>query len=249
MALALPPNLLTMDRYPPRHLARYPGPRSDGAPAIGLPAGWLALAVVLLALIAAIVASGLGTGEAGYAPPNVTVMSVPAATATVRPGPTSTAPTGPGSVSLLPDPSFETGLSGWRAAAGTRLDRVGSARDGRWAANLSPTSSSDPAVVAPAVARTKARVTYLATVWLRSSRPGTTVQVNVVELRNGRRFAVDSVGSVLDGVAWRRLEVAHDGHLSGDVLAIEVTAPGLPGPASVSIDQVDLRVVPHSMKD
>jgi hypothetical protein len=234
-----------MDRYPPRHLARH-----RPAPAVGLPAaGALAVAITALALLAAMLVTEYGAGigigqDPRRAPSHVTVMSVPAAVPATgqRFGVVTTASTRPGSVSLLPDPSFETGLAGWRPAAGTRLDRVGSARDGRWAANASATSPAGPALVAPRVATVRATVTYVASLWLRASRPGAAVEVVLAELAGGRRFSVDSIGAVLDGVAWRRLEIAHQGHRSGTVLALEVRAPELAGKASISLDLVDVRV-------
>jgi hypothetical protein len=242
-----------MDRYPPRHLSRH-----RAAPA-ALPAtaGWLTVALVVLALLAAMVAAGFGAGggfgPATRRPPDVTVMSVPAvvpaAGVNERLGASTTAPTRSGSVSLLPDPSFETGLRGWRPAAGTRLDRVGSARDGRWAANFRAASTADPVVAAPELATARAGITYVASLWLRSSRAAVAVEVELIELVRGRRFAVDKVGTILDGVSWQRLEVAHDGHRTGNVLALEVSALDLPDSASVSLDQVEMRAVAHSMSD
>jgi hypothetical protein len=243
-----------MDRYPPRHLYRH-----RAAPAARLTTiGWLAVALTGLALLAAMVAAQAGTGfgpAPRRAPTDVTVMSVPsavpaqtsAAGADERFGASTTVSTRSGSVSQLPDPSFETGLAGWRPAAGTRLDRVGSARDGRWAANFSATPPAGAGVVAPKVATVKAKVTYLASLWLRSSRPATAVEVELIELVHGRRFSADTVGAILGGVAWQRLEIAHQGHRTGTVLALEVRAPDLPGPASVSLDVIDVRVGPNGM--
>jgi hypothetical protein len=227
-----------MDRSPPRHLSPRPAPglRLNGAVEI-------ALAIVAVGLVAAIVGLRLDSGgvsvSARRATPDPTVAGAPPASAA---SPTeATASTRPGSVSLLPDPSFERGVAGWSPAAGTRLDRVGSARDGRWAANFGATSMADPSIVAAKVATVRAQTMYLASLWLRSSRPGAAVRVDLVEVRDGRRFAVDTVGAVLDGVAWRRLEIAHDGHVTGTVLALELSAPDLPAAASVSVDLVEVR--------
>jgi hypothetical protein len=237
------PTVPGMDRIQPRHLSpRRPAPVAGrtSATTIGL--------LLLAAIAAAVVAAGLGAGvlldpSTSRRPPDVTVGSVPTMPSSLALPSTSTAATRPG-VGLLPDPSFEAGLAGWRAAPGTRIDRVGSARDGRWAANFSSTAGADPFVIASRVAVVAATVPYVAAVWLRSSHPGTAVAVNLVELRHDRRFAVDTAGAVLDGIAWQRLEVAHDGHHPGDVLALEVHAPGLPGSASVSLDLVDVRADP-----
>ena len=241
--------VLGMDRTQPRHLSRRraapafdPGPGRVSAATIGL--------LLLAALAAAVIAAGLGAGAllgpTTRRPPDVTVGSVPTlpARGAVQPPSASTAAARPGA-GLLPDPSFEAGLAGWQAAEGTRIDRVGSARDGRWAANFSATAGADPCVVAPRVAVVAAAVPYVVAVWLRSSQPGTAVALNLVELRQDRRFAVDTIGAVLDGIAWQRLEVAHDGHHVGDVLALEVHAPDLPSSASVSLDLVDVRADPR----
>jgi hypothetical protein len=244
-----------MVRYPPRHLSQR---RSDPAllPATtGGVASVLVRLVLLAVVVAAVVAAGLGArtllGPASPRPPDVTVMRAPAAPtrspaadAFALPTSTTTATARRSGVNLLPDPSFETGLAGWRAVGGTRLDRVGSARDGRWAANISQASAATPRVVAPRVAVVARKVPYVAALWLRSSRPGTAVRVQLVELRRGRRLAVDTVDTALDGVSWQRLEVAHDGHEVGNVLALEIEAD-LPGSASISLDQVDLRPKPN----
>jgi hypothetical protein len=242
-----------MDGYPPRHLARHPAGSSLLRPV----AAALVVALVSLALVATLIATDFGA-SVGLRPgarsrsPDVTVRSVPTTPASPPvtgpfelPTSTVTATTAPDSVSLLPDPSFERGLAGWRAGARTLLDRVGSARDGRWAANFRAISASDPSIVAPKLAVVRGTVMYSATLWLRSSRPGTSVTVVLAELRHGRSFAVDTVGTVLNGVAWQRLEIAHEGHQAGNTLALEVGAPGLTRQASVSLDLVDVRVDPH----
>jgi hypothetical protein len=243
-----------MDRHAPRHLSRYPAGPSLRGPLANV----LAVAVAGLVLVAVLVATELdariGLGPAGRrSPPNGTVWSVPTGRAEAPVGafelPRASRPvpdTKPGSSSLLPDPSFESGLAGWRAGEATVLDRVGSARDGRWAANFSATSTAGPSVVAPKVAVIKGKVMYVVTLWLRSSRPGTAVTVTLDELRRGRSFAVDTVGAVLHGVAWQRLEIAHEGHEAGNTLALEVSAPELHAPASVSLDLVDVRVERHT---
>jgi hypothetical protein len=92
----------------------------------------------------------------------------------------------------------------------------------------------------PAVHRCARGTTYAATVRLRASRPWVLVQVTLLELAGGRRFAADSVGAVLLDRAWRRVEVEHQAHRPGGSLALEVVLPRGSPPATVQVD--DLQV-------
>jgi len=94
------------------------------------------------------------------------------------------------------------------------------------------------------VARLKADQTYEATAWVRASRPGVEVQVNLYELRGGRRFAVDTVGAVPRAGEWQRLDVSHDTHRPGATLAVEILAPSLTGGTSLLVDDLAVRAIP-----
>jgi hypothetical protein len=129
---------------------------------------------------------------------------------------------------LLDDPSFEDGLGRWRAGRGTRLARVADARSGAWAASLTAAGSSGPGMRIGEVGRCQARKRYAVTVWLRASRAGTVVRVDLAEQSGGRRHAVDTAGAVLGGQDWQPLEVRHVTHRPGAPLAIEIAAAELP---------------------
>ena len=82
--------------------------------------------------------------------------------------------------------------------------------------------------------------TYAATLRVRTSRPGTLVQVTLLEVAGGRRFAADTIGAVLQDRAWRQVEVAHEGQRPGTALAVEVVLPHGSPRATVQVD--DLQV-------
>jgi hypothetical protein len=224
-----------MQRTPPRHLAPQQRPRAlarDHLLAESL------LAMIAIALTTALVIgsmldrSGSGTvARLPNLPPTPPPTTAQAAAAVPAPAP---APAG----NLLADPGFERGLGGWAALGGARLGRVGLARGGRWAAGLG--GGRDPGMAFADVTTCRPRRAYAATVWVRASRPGVTVEVNLLEVVGGRRYATDTGGAVLGDTGWARLEVVHTVHRPGSRLAVEVLAPGLGG-ASLLVD--DLAVV------
>jgi hypothetical protein len=174
----------------------------------------------------------------------------PAAAPTTAPAPTSTAGSGgpagggpPKAANLVADPGFEAGLAGWLAIGGARVERTGPALAGRWAGGFTAGGRGDQGMVLPGVARCTPGRTYAADVWVRASRPGTLVQVTLLEVAGGRRLAADTVGAALQQGQWQRVEVAHDAHRAGAALAVEVVLPAGSPPATVLVD--DLEVVAH----
>jgi hypothetical protein len=159
--------------------------------------------------------------------------------------PTSTVaarPAAPGS-NLVGDPGFEAGLGGWRPIGGAEVERVGSGRQGQWAARLIPDRSGDQGMALASVLRCKPNNSYAAGVWVRITKPGVVVEVNLLEVAGGKRFAVDTVGAVLTDRGWQRLEVAHLVHRPGAALGLEVVLPRGARRAGIFID--DLEVVAH----
>jgi hypothetical protein len=224
-------------RIPPRHLAPQQRPRAlarDHLLAESL------LAMIAIALTTALVIGSMldrsGSSTVARLPnlPPTPPTTAQAAAATPSPAPARVAG------NLLGDPGFERGLRGWVTLGGAGLGRVEDARSGRWAASFAG-GDGDPGMALREVTATAAGKAYAATVWVRATAPGVTVQLNVLEYHHGKRYAVDSGGAVLAGTGWERLEVAHDAHLPGDPLCVELLAPGLPGGASVLVD--DLAVV------
>ena len=169
--------------------------------------------------------------------------------AATTPSPASTRPApAPDDGNLLADPGFETGLDGWRAVGGAGLERVGGGRGGDWGLRLTRGSSRQAGVLHAEVASLKADRRYEATAWVRASRPGVEVQVNLFELRGGKRFAVDTVGVVAAGGQWQRLDVSHDTHRPNATLAVEILAPTLQRGTTLLVDDLIVRASSSSMK-
>ena len=164
------------------------------------------------------------------------------------PNPASSRPApAPDDGNLLTDAGFEGGLAPWRAVGGSDLQRVVDGRQGSWALRLTRGQSRRPGVVHPAVATLEKGKRYDATAWVRASRPGVEVQVNLLELRGGKRFAVDTVGGFTRAGEWQRLEVSHDAHRPGATLAVEILAPTLTGGTSLLVDDLAIHATSSSM--
>jgi hypothetical protein len=233
-------------RTPPRHLAPPQRTRPRARDHLLVES---ILALVAIGLTTAIlIGSLLERPESSAArlpnllPPAPTTTRAAATT----PSPASTRPA-PDESNLLANSGFEVGLAGWRPVGRAGLRRVESGRNG-WAVRLTRgPSRRPPGIRHPEVARLKADRRYAATAWVRASRPGIEVQLNLFELRGGRRFAVDTVGAIAQGGAWQRLEVAHDAHRPGAVLAVEVLAANLAGGSSLLVDDLAIRGTSSSM--
>jgi hypothetical protein len=237
-----------MQRTPPRHLA----PPSRTRPR----ARDHLLAESILALVAIgittviLIGSLLDRPESSAArlpnllPPAPTTTRAAATT----PSPASTRPApAPDDGNLLADPGFETGLAGWRPVSKAGLDRLADGRRGGWALRLTRGSSRQPGLVHPEVTTLKGGGRYEAEVWFRASKPGVEVQVNLFELRDGSRFAVDTVGAVATAGTWQRLDVSHDAHRKGAVLAVEILAPNLASGTNLLVDDLAVRAATSAM--
>jgi uncharacterized SAM-binding protein YcdF (DUF218 family) len=237
-----------MQRTPPRHLAPPSRPRPRARDHL--------LAESILALVAIgittviLIGSLLDRPESSAArlpnllPPAPTTTRAAATTpipASSRPAPE------PDDGNLLADPGFEAGLTGWRPVGKAGLDRAPDGRRGGWALRLTRGSSRTPGVVHREVATLQADRRYEAAVWFRAGKPGVEVQVNLFELRGGRRFAVDTVGAVATAGAWQRLDVSHDAHRKGAVLAVEVLAPNLKSGTDLLVDDLAVRAATSAM--
>jgi hypothetical protein len=237
-----------MQRTPPRHLA--PPQRTRPRAREHL------LAEAILALVAIgittviLIGSLLDRPESSAArlpnllPPAPTTTRAAATT----PSPASTRPaTAPEDGNLLADAGFEAGLAGWRPVGRAGLERVGDGHDGSWGLRLTRGSSHTPGILHPEVTRLKAGKRYEAAVWFLASRPGVEVEVNLFELRGGRRYAVDTVGAVAQSGDWQRLDVSHDAHRPGASLAVEILAPTLPSGTSLLVDDLAVRATASTM--
>ena len=236
-----------MQRIPPRHLAPAPRPRARARDHLLVEAILALVAIGITTVI--LIGSMLDRPESSAARlPNL----LPPAPTTTRaaatvPTPASSRPA-PDDGNLLTDAGFEGGLAPWRPVAGSGLERVVDGREGSWALRLTRGQSRRPGVLHPAVATLTKGRRYDATAWVRASRPGVEVQVNLLELRDGKRFAVDTVGAVVARAGeWQRLEVSHDAHRPGATLAVEILAPTLTGGSSLLVDDLAIRATTSSM--
>jgi hypothetical protein len=236
-----------MQRTPPRHLAPPSRPRPRARDHL--------LAESILALVAIgittviLIGSLLDRPESSAARlPNL----LPPAPTTTRaaatiPSPASTRPApDPDDGNLLADPGFEAGLAAWRPVGRAGLDRAPDGRRGGWGLRLTRGSTRQPGLVHPEVTILK-EPRYEAAVWFRASRPGVEVEVNLFELRGGKRFAVDTVGAVATAGAWQRLDVSHDTHRKGAVLALEILAPNLHSGTNLLVDDLAVRAATSAM--
>jgi hypothetical protein len=228
-----------MQRTPPRHLAP-PGRTRPRARDHLLAEAILALMAIGLTT-AILIGTLLDRPESSAARlPNL-LPPPPTTTRAAATVPTPASRPAPEDGNLLADPGFEAGLAGWRPVGKAGLERAGDGRQGGWALRVTRGSAKWPGVVHADLGRLKARKRYAATAWVRASRNGTTVQVNLFELVGGKRFAVDTVGVVAGAGAWQRLEVSHDTHRPGATLALELLAPDLASGTSLLVDDLAIR--------
>jgi hypothetical protein len=240
--------VLAMYTPPPKHLAhRGLRARPRYGPVVEFTAASVVVVVVVtLALLTwrdhlrPGLAQGTGEDAASQRATGPTVTRE-AATDPIAAPPAAAATAGSG-----PDLSFESGLAGWHPTADAHLERVSAGRSGRWAVRLSRGSGADPGIAAAQLARCRPKVGYQASIWLRASRPGLAVELQLVEYANGRRFATDATGAVLNDTTWRRVEVTHSGHRAGTALAFEASVNDLPPNASVLFDGLELESAPES---
>lgn len=200
------------------------------------------LAALAIALTAAVlVGSMFSRTNAPQGPPatdrSAAAPSTTAArtTTTVQTKPTTTNP------ASVVRAGFEADLAGWRPIGAARIQRDPRAHHGQWAARFDGPSTGNQGIALPAVLRCKPGKSYAATVWLQASRPGALLQVNLLEYVRDKRYATDTVGTVLGG-GWQRVEVAHLAHRPDAILAFEVVLPHVSPPVSILVDELEVTV-------
>ncbi len=236
-----------MQRTPPRHLAPPQRTRSRARDHLLVES---ILALVAIGLTTAILIGSLVERPESSAarlpnllPPAPTTTRAAATTpsrASSRPAPGENG-------NLLADPGFETGLDGWSAVGKAGLEQVEDGRSGDWGLRMTRGSSRWPGALHDEVASLKADKRYEASVWVKASKPGIEVQANLFELRGGKRFAVDTVGAIVQAGEWQRLDVSHDTHRPGATLALELLAPNLASGTNLLVDDLAVRATSSSM--
>jgi len=236
-----------MQRTPPRHLAPPPRTRARARDHLLVEAILALVAIGITTVL--LIGSMLDRPESSAARlPNLLPPAPTTTRAATVPDPASSRPAAPpDDGNLLTDAGFEAGLAPWRAVGGTGLERVDDGREGSWALRLTRGPSRRAGALHPEVAKLEKGKRYEATAWIRASRPGVEVQVNLLELRGGKRFAVDSVGGIARAGEWQRLDVSHDAHRPGATLAVEILAPTLAGGTSLLVDDLAIRATSSSM--
>jgi hypothetical protein len=236
-----------MQRTPPRHLAPPQRTRSRARDHLLVES---ILALMAIGLTTAILIGSLVERPESSAarlpnllPPAPTTTRAAATT----PSPSSSRPAPGQSGNLLADPGFETGLDGWSAVGKAGLEQVEEGRSGDWSLRMTRGSSRWPGALHTEVASLKADKRYEASVWVKASKPGIEVQVNLFELRGGKRFAVDTVGAIVQAGEWQRLDVSHDTHRPGTTLALELLAPNLASGTNLLVDDLAVRATSSSM--
>jgi hypothetical protein len=214
--------------HPPRHLAAVRRSRTDARE--HLVAEWLLAAVAIVLTTAVVI--GQMIGHRGRPEPGPAATAPPPGTRPATGQPATGPPAAP------TPPATAAALAGWRAIGGVRVERPATAPDRPGAAGFTTTGGTDQGMALAAVARCTRGRTYAATIRLRASRPNTVVQVTLLEVADGRRFAADTVGAVLVDRRWQRVEVAHQAHRPGTALALEVVLPRGSPPATVLVDDV-----------
>jgi hypothetical protein len=139
----------------------------------------------------------------------------------------------PDSPAAAPPPETTGPPAAWTSVGGARVERT-------VPAGFTPTGPGDQGMAAAGMAGCTPGRVYAATLRVRSSQPGTLVQVTLLEVAGGRRFAADTIGALLPDRDWRRVEVAHEAQRPGTGLAVEVVLPRGSPRATVMVD--DLRV-------
>ena len=201
-------------------------------------AEWLLAAVAIALTAAVVIGSMFSHTNSPQAPPD-TAPSTAAPKTTAAPPPTlRSEPTR--NPALTVQVGFEAGLADWRPIGTPRMKRDPRAREGRWAARFDAIGAADQGMALPAVLRCKPGKSYAASVWVRASRPGILLEINLLEVVGDRRYATDTVGTVLEPDAWQRVEVAHLVHRPGATLAFEVVLPRGSPRARVLVDELEV---------
>ena len=216
--------------HPPRHLAAV---RRSGTDAREHQvAEWLLAAVAIVLTMVVLVGQMVGRPDSPDRPGAPGPRASPAAT-----GPPVTSPGGAG------QPAADPPSAGWLALGGARVEGPEPAGAGRRPGRFTASGPGDQGIALPGLLRCVQGRIYAATLLVRASRPGTLLQVSLLEVAGGRRVAFDTIGAVLTDAGWRRVEVAHEAHRPGTALAVEVVLPR--GSPRATVQVGDLEVGPQ----
>ena len=217
--------------HPPRHLAAV---RRSGTDAREHQvAEWLLAAVAIALTMVVLIAQMVGRPDR----PDTPAATGPPVGASPANGPPVTSPGGAG------QPAADPPSAGWLALGGARVEGAEPAGAGRRPGRFTASGPGDQGIALPWLLRCVPGRMYAATLLVRASRPGTLLQVSLVEVAGGRRVAFDTIGAVLIDARWLRVEVAHEAHRPGTTLAVEVVLPR--GSPRATVQVGDLEVGPQ----
>jgi len=203
--------------HPPRHLAADRRPGTDARE--HQVAEWLLATVAIVLTMVVLVGQMVGRPD----PPG------PGAAPDPRAPPAATG-----------QPAADPPSAGWLALGGARVEGAEPAGAGRRPGRFTASGPGDQGIALPGLLRCVPGRIYAATLLVRASRPGTLLQVSLLEVAGGRRVAFDTIGAVLTDPGWRRVEVAHEAHRPGTALAVEVVLPRGSPRATVQIGDLEV---------
>jgi hypothetical protein len=151
-----------------------------------------------------------------------------------RPGPPAASHPPAASGPPAAGPQATTPPAAWLPIGGARVERT-------VPVGFTASGQGDQGMALAKLARCTPGRIYAATLRVRTSRPGTLVEVTLLEAVDGRRVAEDTIGAMLPDQAWQRVEVAHEAHLPGTALAVEVVLPRGSPRATVLVDDLEVR--------
>jgi hypothetical protein len=217
--------------HPPRHLAAVR--RSGTGAREHQVAEWLLAAVAIALTMVVLIAQMVGRPDR----PDTQADTGPPVGASPANGPPVTSPGGAG------QPAADPPSAGWLALGGARVEGAEPAGAGRRPGRFTASGPGDQGIALPGLLRCVPGRMYAATLLVRASRPGTLLQVSLLEVAGGRRVAFDTIGAVLNDARWLRVEVAHEAHRPGTALAVEVVLPR--GSPRATVQVGDLEVGPQ----
>lgn len=165
--------------------------------------------------------------------------------ATTAPGTTTATAT-----NLVTNPDFEQDTTGW-TRSGAVLERSTPGHTGSHAARLRNVSSSARTAVlndaVNTVSSTVAGRSTTASAWVRTTKPGTTVALRVMEYKGSTLLGQRQSSVWLPSTGWQRVSVTYAPTSSGATLDLNVLAWQLPVRSSVMIDDVTMAVTPSPL--
>ena len=199
-----------------------------------------AIAVIIVSVVVAVVLATWLIGSAKEPPAPSGAADAVATPTSAAGGPTSRPPGGGSFGNLVPNWSFEEGLSGWQVLGAAD---AGQEPQGRTSGSCASVRAREPGRVGlalpDAVPSGKPGQRYVASAWVRSTAPGQPVTVRLVDA-DGKESS-KTTATTLPGLEWRRIIVAHTVASAGP-LRLEVVADPVPAGDALLVDEVIVRL-------